>query len=107
MMTGRRCRDMIANELVEMMKEFLEGNMSAEDFSFDFPARLAYVTDQLDKENPALSELLNEDMPETCCNFEPDEEERKSYPEIYLSERQMRKKTDEVYHKALKLVSVI
>jgi hypothetical protein len=87
-----------------MMKDFLDGKIDAEEFSFEFPARLAYVTPELDKENPQLSDLLNEDLPETCCNFEPYEAERLSRPDIYLSEEQMRKKVAEVYEKALKLV---
>lgn len=94
----------VVEKLLNQIKDFLDGKTDAEEFSFDFPAELVYVYDELEQENPALAELLNEEMPETCCNFEPYEAERRSRPDIYLSEEQMRKKVAEVYEKALKLV---
>lgn len=95
---------MLAKELLANMKSFLEGEIEADDFSFDFPARLAYVTAELDNENPKLSELLNAEMPETCANFEPNDDERNTDPDFFLSEQQMREKTKKVYERALKLM---
>ncbi|WP_156133429.1 hypothetical protein [Geobacillus kaustophilus] len=87
-----------------MMKLFLDGNYPAEAFSFDFEDRLFELSDQLKNENFELYDFLNDMMPEICANFEPYEAERRSRPDIYLSEEQMRKKVAEVYEKALKLV---
>lgn len=90
----------ISMELINMLDEFLNGGMNAEDFSFDFPARLAYVFDELEKENAALANLLGDELPLLCGDYEPDEETRKEHPRWYISEQQMREKVLEVYSKA-------
>lgn len=95
----------VAKKLLNQMKDFLDRKVDAEDFSFDFPVELADAYRDLERENPALAKLLNEDMPETCCNFEPNESERLSMPDYYLSEEQMREKVAEVYEKAIKIIN--
>lgn len=94
----------ISNELIDMMKGFLEGNVHVNDFSFDFPARLSFVFEELERENAMLAELLSKDMPEVCSGYEPDEEQRKQYPDLYFSEQQIREKVLEVYTQALPLL---
>ncbi|AFL99512.1 hypothetical protein Desde_1080 [Desulfitobacterium dehalogenans ATCC 51507] len=95
---------MLSDELAGMMKDFLDRKVAPEEFSFEFPARLAYVTPELEKENKPLSDLLNEEMPETCANFEPNEAERKAMPGYYLSEEEVREKVKEVYDQAIRLL---
>ncbi|MDR9796326.1 hypothetical protein Q4O60_07360 [Aeribacillus pallidus] len=65
---------------MEMMKKFLDGKFDPYDFSFDFPECLASLTPKLEKENRALSELLNEDMPEICADYEPEPVVREGQP---------------------------
>lgn len=62
---------MYSNELMLMIAKFLYGEYDAEAFSFDFPARLSYVYDDLMKENHRLCDLLEDDMPEICADFDP------------------------------------
>lgn len=94
----------LSQELLNIMKQFLDGNISANDFSFDFPARLSFVYEELVEENATLADLLEEDMPEVCGGFETDEEQRKQYPDLYFSEQQMREKVLEVYTQAQQLI---
>ena len=86
------------------MKDYLDGKTDPEEFSFNFPAALATATPELDNNNPGLSELLNEELPDVLCNFEPYEAERLSRPDIYYSEEQMRVVVQEVYDKAITLI---
>lgn len=92
----------VANEILERMKKFLDGKTDPEEFSFDFPVTLADSFTDLEKENSQLAELLNEDLPEICSYFEPDDGCR-DRPE-YLNEDQFRRKVAAVYEQALKLV---
>lgn len=94
----------IAQELLDMMKQFIDGTSTVTDFSFDFPARLAFVFEDLAAVNPKLADLLDDEMPEVCAGYETDEEERKKYPDLYFSEAQIREKTLQVYQKALTLL---
>ncbi|MGF7049149.1 hypothetical protein J2T13_003657 [Paenibacillus sp. DS2015] len=93
---------MAAVKLVGMMKDFLDGTLSAELFSFDFPAALLNEFDALEKENKPLSDLLNEDMPEYCSYFEPDENARLQSGD-YLDEVKFKEKVTAVYKLASKL----
>ncbi|KYG90772.1 hypothetical protein A0U40_18010 [[Bacillus] sp. KCTC 13219] len=91
--------------LMNMLKDFLNGDYPIEDFSWDFPNELVVATPELEKQYPQLSALLNEDMPEVCCGYETDANERKRYPDLYFSEEQIREKTLQVYKEALKLLN--
>lgn len=95
---------MIAVELMQEIKDFLDGKTDIETFSFDFETNLYNATDELKKENYALYDLLNEDMPELCANYEPDPEQRKAYPDTYFDEETVRKRVYEIYTSALPLM---
>lgn len=93
---------MAAVKLVGMMKDFLDGTLSAELFSFNFPTALRNEFDALEKENKPLSDLLNEDMPEYCSYFEPDKNARLQSND-YLDEVKFKEKVTAVYKLASKL----
>lgn len=88
-------------ELLEMMKKFLDGKFDPYDFSFDFPECLASLNPKLEKENRALSELLNEDMPEICADYEPQPVVREGQPGL-LDISKFKRKVAEVYSKEYK-----
>lgn len=88
---------MYGQELLQMMENFIDGKSKAEPFSFDFPARLAFVHQDLQKENPALYDLLEEDMPDYCAAYDPDPN---GDPDL-LSADQLREKVKKAYEKAM------
>lgn len=95
---------MVADELLKMIKDFLNHNYSIEDFSYDFPDLLVENFESLEKQNQQLANLLNEDMPEICSGYETDADERRRFPDVYFSEEQIREKVLQIYQQALKLI---
>ncbi|GGD88285.1 hypothetical protein [Paenibacillus nasutitermitis] len=93
----------VANALLNQIKSFLDGSTDPWEFSFDFPSELVETHEELEKENSRLCNLLNDDMPEICSYFEPEENARSQMPE-YLDEDQFKAKVTEVYMEALRLV---
>ncbi len=89
------------NKMMLMLAYFLYGDRNAEEFSFDFPAKLASVYADLEAENPELAVLLNEEMPETCSWFDP----YNTGDEGTMNELQFREKVAEVYQRAVPLAA--
>lgn len=87
------------NELMLMIARFLHGELDAEAFSFEFPARLAEVFDAFMAENAALSDYLEDEMPELCAAFDP----HGTGEGGTLDEARFRVRVMEVYQKALSL----
>lgn len=88
---------MLQDELMLMIAEFLHGKQSAEQFSFDFPARLAYVYSDLKQENPEFAQLMEDDMPELCASFDP---HNTGDPDT-IDEKSFRAKVTSIYVSAL------
>lgn len=88
---------MYSNELMLMIAKFLYGEYSAEDFSFDFPARLSYVYDEFMQENSELCNLLEDEMPEICADYD-----QYGLEDTYDA-KEFRKRVFSVYIKALNL----
>lgn len=93
----------------EMMRKLIDGEYDPEEFSFDFEGDLAFYSEQLKEENFELYDLLSDNMPDICANFESNEAERryyaerKDYPKL-LDEKQLIEMTKEVYEKALRFI---
>lgn len=96
---------MAAQAILEMMGNFLDGKIDAEDFAFTFPDVLIDQWDEMEKENQQLANLLNEDMPDICANYEPEEQARSQRPSEYLNEEQFKKRVNAIYKEALKLLN--
>lgn len=62
---------MITNEIMLMISRFIYRDYDAAAFSYDFPEKLLEVSETFDQENPELSQLLGEEMPEVCGFFDP------------------------------------
>ncbi len=90
---------MYGQELLQMMKNFIDKKIEAEPFSFDFPGRLAFVYKDFRKENPALCDFLQKDMPDYCAAYDPDPA---GEPDL-LDDEQLREKVKGVYEKAVAL----
>ena len=94
---------MAAQAILTMMANFLEGKIDAEDFSFSFPDVLVDQWNEIEQENQQLAYLLNEDMPDICANYEPEQQARSQRVE-YLDEAQFKKRVEEVYQQAQQLL---
>jgi len=89
-------------ELMVMIAGFLFGDADAKEFSYGFPARLTDVYEAFYDENPALCDLLEDEMPEICGYFDVHETgSRFTYPEDAF-----RAKVMEVYLRAVSLATV-
>lgn len=88
---------MYTNELMLMMSRFLYGEYDPEAFSFDFPARLAFVYDEFINENKSLCDWIEDEMPEICGWFDP----HNTGCEGTYGEDVFREKVYDVYVKAL------
>ena len=91
---------MYSIELMKMIKDMLDGNTGANDFSFDFPARMSFVYDEFLEENPKLCDYLGEEMPDLCSWFDP----HNTGCEGTIDEKVFREKVEDIYIKALPLI---
>jgi len=94
---------MSATRIMGIIRGFLEGNTKADTFSFDLPDVLIEFGSEMERANPALYELLNEELPDICSYYESDADERSERPE-YLDENEFREKVQQIYNDALKLI---
>ncbi|MCQ4363149.1 hypothetical protein KQR54_18795 [Mycobacterium gordonae] len=94
---------MLQQKLLADMKAFLDGDVSAELFSHNFPSSLVHEGPQLEADNPALSTLLNADLPDYCGWYEPDKVARSGCKDC-LDDKAFRRKVQAVYDAAVKLV---
>lgn len=87
------------NELMLMIAKFLYGEVDAQAFSFDFPARLSEVFHEFQAENGDLCDYLEGEMPELCSAFDP----HSTGDDGTLNAGQFQAMVLEVYQKALPL----
>lgn len=61
---------------LKMIEQFLNGDYDSETFSFDFPDFLCENFEQLKKENEAVADVLNDELPDICAwyDWEPMDE---------------------------------
>lgn len=57
-------------EVHEMIREFLAGSYDPLAFSYDLPFCLCEYYDDMHSEDPTITELLNEELPEICADYE-------------------------------------
>lgn len=94
---------MYSNELMLMIAKFLYGEYDAEAFSFDFPARLSDVYNDLMKENSRLCDLLEDDMPDICQWYDPHD----TGNEGTYGLKEFRAKVFDIYRKALSVTEPV
>ena len=63
----------MSNNIDMVMKKiaaFLDGDINAEDFSYDFPVTYSFYCHNLDKENPPFSRLMEEKVKVLCRAYD-------------------------------------
>ena len=93
---------MLTNEIMLMISNMLYGSYDAAQFSYDFPAKLVEVSEAFERENPMLSQLLGEELPEICGFFDPYD----THSTGTHGENDFRRKVLDVYKRAVPLSEV-
>lgn len=57
--------------VLKKIESFLNGEINAEDFSYDFPVTYSFYAKRLDQENPAFSRLMEEEIKALCRAYDP------------------------------------
>lgn len=60
-----------------MMLRFLAGEYDPLEFSFDFPDYLVEHYDEMAAANPGRTDILNDELPEICADYERGEDPAK------------------------------
>lgn len=84
------------------IEQYLKGKISAEDFSYDFPVTYSLHAKFLDKVNPQLSTILEQELKPLCKSFDP--YDYYNIPgEKCRSEADFRHQVEAIYQKAKEL----
>lgn len=82
-------------QALQMIDDFLNDKYDPLKFSYDFPDFLIDKYEVMEKENKTVNDILNEDMPEICAEYElganPEEFKRKVKEEYERSLNHMRR----------------
>lgn len=62
---------MTIETVLKKIESFLSGNISDEDFSYDFPVTYSLYAKQLDENYPTVSRLIQEELIPLCKKFDP------------------------------------
>jgi hypothetical protein len=57
--------------VLKKIESFLNGEINAEDFSYDFPVTYSFYAKKLDLENPAFSQLMENEVKPLCHSYDP------------------------------------
>lgn len=57
--------------VLNKISDYLEGRLSAEDFSYDFPVTYTLYASELDKENQELSDFIERELVNLCRCYDP------------------------------------
>ncbi|MGI5874163.1 MAG: hypothetical protein ACOX8R_05835 [Bacillota bacterium] len=89
--------------VMKKIESYLDGSISAEDFSYDFPVTYSFYCHNLDKENPAFSELMEKRVKALCRAYDPFDYYNMKEEKIF-SEEDFRRAVAEAYEEAKKLI---
>ncbi|MDR2024377.1 MAG: hypothetical protein LBQ71_14290 [Hungatella sp.] len=65
------------NEAINMIENLILGQFDPLDFSYEFPDYLVENYEEMLSEDRKMTELLNENFPEICADFERGADEKK------------------------------
>ncbi|MGM9567161.1 MAG: hypothetical protein ACI3W6_03165 [Clostridia bacterium] len=57
--------------VLNKIESYLNGEINAEDFSYDFPVTYSFYAKKLDQEDPAFSELMEKKVKVLCRAYDP------------------------------------
>lgn len=82
---------MMLETVFQKIEQYLRGDISAEDFSYDFPVTYSLHASYLDCNYPALSVLLEKELKALCKRYDPFDfynmEEEKCFSEADFKEQ--------------------
>lgn len=64
-------KNLVTKNILQKIDQYLQGKISAEDFSYDFPVAYSLHAKILDKVNPPLSRLLETELIPLCRKYDP------------------------------------
>lgn len=82
------------NDLLWCIEGYLEGNLSPEQFSYDFPAMYASYFDNADLDEKYIDAF--DDISEACGWYEPDPIHRQDYSD-YIGEEELKQVVQKKY----------
>ena len=95
---------MVIENVLKKIESYLNGEISAEDFSYDFPLTYSLYCQMLDRENPAFSELMEKEVKAVCNAYDPNDYYNMDCEKI-LSEEDFHSRIVALYQKAKELLS--
>lgn len=90
------------DDLLRCIEDYLEGNLSPEQFSYDFPAIYASYFDDGDLDEKYTDAF--DDISEACGWYEPNPLHREDDDE-YIGEEELRNKVEKKYQMIKKLLT--
>lgn len=89
--------------VMKKIESFLNGEINAEDFSYDFPVTYSFYAHNLDNENPAFSQLMEKEVKTLCRAYDPFDYYNMEEEKIF-SEEEFRAGICKLYEKAKTLI---
>ncbi len=89
--------------VMKKIESYLNGEINAEDFSYDFPVTYTFYCKMLDRENPAFSQLMEMEMNPLCRAYDPFDYYNMDCEKIY-SEEEFTNGVRAIYEKAKTLI---
>lgn len=86
--------------VLKKIESYLEGEINAEDFSYDFPVTYSFYAKKLDKEDPAFSELMEKKVKALCRAYDPFDYYNMDVEKVF-SEEEFREQIEALYKEAL------
>ncbi len=88
--------------VLNKIESYLNGEINAEDFSYDFPVTYSFYAHRLDDEDPAFSELMEKKVKALCRAYDPFDYYNMEEEKVF-SESEFREKIQALYNQAKKL----
>lgn len=89
--------------VMKKIESFLNGEINAEDFSYDFPVTYSFYSHNLDDENPALSQLMEKKVKALCRAYDPFDYYNMEEEKVF-SEEEFRTGIRKLYEEAKTLI---
>ena len=89
--------------MLTKIESYLKGEISAEDFSYDFPVTYSFYAHNLDDENPEFSRLMEKEVKALCRAYDPYDMYNMNCEKVY-SEVEFKAGIEKLYAKAKTLV---
>lgn len=89
--------------VLNKIESYLNGEINAEDFSYDFPVTYSFYAKKLDQEDPAFSELMEKKVKVLCRAYDPFDFYNMEGEKVF-SEEEFRAGIQSLYEEAKKML---